>query len=295
MPRKLTYPTDQAPDKSVRVGGWECHYFDEQHTYFVRSAEEQPWWIDVPSVTGVPTGDKSAAISGWKHKLQKEAFLALCDPDDTESPMFYAESVTEALELLRLQVERIFGHPWRGKKYRPGVAERERDAAAERGTAVHEYLEQLALGRRYSASCILSFLLYEEGDPLVNEKQAIVDWWNEWAVTEVLGSEQCCFSPEFRYAGTYDLLARATPPGGTEQLILFDLKTSNGIYDEQFAQLAGYRVAERERGVEWDDEYVLHLPRGATKVTAHQTKRGKLEDENAFIMARSLLRWRTGR
>jgi hypothetical protein len=65
--------------------------------------------------------------------------------------------------------------------------------------------------------------------------------WQERHQVEFLTSEQPIFSKKYRYAGTLDFVCKLDG-----KLFLGDLKTSSGIYPEQFIQTAAYRQARTE-------------------------------------------------
>lgn len=112
-----------------------------------------------------------------------------------------------------------------------GAHNRIRDKAAVTGTKVHSYVEALFKGRSL---------------PSVDDEQArnAISAFESWLKTiniNVLESEQILFSKQHWYAGTADIIAEIEG-----QLTLADIKTSSGIYDEMWMQLAAYTQALEE-------------------------------------------------
>lgn len=122
-----------------------------------------------------------------------------------------------------------------------------RDAAANRGTAVHALAEQLIKGEEV-----------EVPDALAGHVESYVRFLDEWAPEPVL-VEAVVMSHKHGYAGTLDLIADIAtgmlPPHilallGTEYdresvRCLIDLKTSrSGIFGETALQLVAYRYAD---------------------------------------------------
>jgi hypothetical protein len=116
----------------------------------------------------------------------------------------------------------------------------DRDAAANKGTAVHGLAEQLVRGERVDVPPAL------EG-----HVASYVRFLDEWAVEPVL-VETVVVSHSYGWAGTLDLVADVPDLGR----VLLDVKTSrSGIFGETALQLAGYRFADTyvdEDGVERD-------------------------------------------
>lgn len=70
--------------------------------------------------------------------------------------------------------------------------------------------------------------------------------WREQCKLNVIETETPIISERHRFGGTFDALA--TVAG---KLVLFDWKTSNGVYSDYIAQVAAYRQLLRERdGIE---------------------------------------------
>ena len=102
-----------------------------------------------------------------------------------------------------------------------------RDEAAIRGTDAHALAERLAHGEEV-----------EVPGHLAAHVQGYVDWLDA-NQPEVLLTERPVASRQWRYAGTFDLVAKLD--GATWML---DLKTSSGVYGSTALQLTAYGHAE---------------------------------------------------
>lgn len=111
----------------------------------------------------------------------------------------------------------------------------DRDAAANRGTAVHGLAEKLVLGQEVDVP-----------DELAGHVESYVRFLDEWDVQPVL-TEFVVVSHKHGYAGTGDLIADLVDPDRPGERVrwLLDVKTSrSGVYGETALQLAGYRYAD---------------------------------------------------
>lgn len=102
----------------------------------------------------------------------------------------------------------------------------ERDAAAARGTAVHD---AAATGKA----------LGDVAPEVAPRLRQYLDWLRQ-SQAEVLAAEFQCWNLSVGYAGTADLLCRF--PDGSIWVV--DLKTGKGIYGEYALQLMAYLMAE---------------------------------------------------
>lgn len=102
-----------------------------------------------------------------------------------------------------------------------------RDAAANRGTEVHQYAEQLVHGAEV-----------EPPDEIAGYVEQCAKFLDEWKIEPHL-VERTVASREWNYAGTFDLI---DVKDGAHRI--FDYKTSgSGIYGETAMQLAAYARA----------------------------------------------------
>lgn len=105
----------------------------------------------------------------------------------------------------------------------------DRDAAAKRGTEVHDLAEHLLKGEEVTVP-----------DELRGHVEAYVRFLDEWQPTPVV-VEKAVVNYTYGYAGTLDMVVDL--PDGRR--VLADIKTTrSGIYGETALQLAAYRYAE---------------------------------------------------
>jgi hypothetical protein len=179
-----------------------------------------------------------------------------------------------------------------------GAADRHRDAAAERGSAVHAEAEQLVLHHaRQSARLYLDRSLVAAWPPELEPYQASFVQWVDDFHPEFLAAEATVFNRTQAYAGTLDTIVRLTLEDGTTLLVLVDFKTGKAIYPEVALQLATYARAEfigHPDGVtelpmlEVDAGAVLHLtPKG------YQFRLVRIDQPifDAFCFAREVYRF----
>lgn len=157
----------------------------------------------VPSVTAILKGIPKPALTTWAAKAA--ASYAIDNWDELASlPM-------------STRFEQIKRAPWS-----------QRDAAAARGTQVHDLAERLTRGEEV-----------EVPDHIAGHVDACVQFLDDYDV-QPLVTEQPVFSRKHKYAGTPDLFAIA---GGAPRLV--DYKTAqSGIWGETAIQCALYRYAE---------------------------------------------------
>lgn len=136
--------------------------------------------------------------------------------------------------------------PYEKDKVLRGARFKDRDAAANQGTKVHNLAEHLVHGERVDVP-----------DALAGHVESYVRFLNEWDPEPML-TETVVASRRHRYAGTLDLVAMV---GG--EVWLFDIKTSrSGIYPETALQLAAYRHADC-----WLDSDGTEAPMDAVNIT----------------------------
>ena len=115
------------------------------------------------------------------------------------------------------------------------------EEAAGIGSVVHDYAYLTEIERTSEAMQMLS--LHKETPQWERIKNG-VDKFEDWRKEnkdELVDSEQIVASIQHSFGGKFDRLARRDGV-----LILSDFKTSNGIYPDQFIQLAAYRLAIKE-------------------------------------------------
>lgn len=146
-------------------------------------------------------------------------------------------------------------------KYMQLLPNRERDAAGERGTEVHDLAENLIQGGSVEAP-----------EDLVGFLMGYADFLDEWQVTPVL-VERIVANRTHWYSGKFDLFA--TSPLLMSQadidagrVVQIDLKTSKGVYPETGLQTAAYSRADFYMG---DDGKETPLPEVVKTFVAHVT------------------------
>lgn len=141
-----------------------------------------------------------------------------------------------------------------------GAADRHRDAAAEKGTAVHGQAEQVVLTyAREAARLTLEGVDLEPWpDEIAGWQPGFVGWINDYQ-PEFLAAEATVFNHTEAYAGTLDTIVRLTF-GDPERLrlgllfpclferpwlnVIVDFKTGRDIFPEVALQLAPYARGE---------------------------------------------------
>jgi hypothetical protein len=109
-----------------------------------------------------------------------------------------------------------------------GLHYRDRDQAANKGTKVHDFAEQLAAGHEI-----------EPPEYLIGHVDAYMHWWEEWQPANMM-TEVVVASRRHRYMGTLDIIAEIDG-----QRWLIDIKTNrSGPFKEVALQLAAYGHAD---------------------------------------------------
>jgi hypothetical protein len=101
-----------------------------------------------------------------------------------------------------------------------------KNAAALRGTQIHQLAERIVHGKTVDVSD-------ENRGPV----EATARFYDKWQI-EPIAAEVPLANTRYRYGGTGDLFAYVGKLGNA--LCLIDLKTSRGIYSETALQLTGY-------------------------------------------------------
>ena len=127
----------------------------------------------------------------------------------------------------------------------------ERDSAGDVGTLVHEeVLRILSTNSSDETTC----------EPIVLNciKKFMLMWYAEQMLRgfKLKLIEEPLVSERLAFGGQLDIFARIE---GKNRLI--DIKTSNGIYDSAWLQLAGYDILLRENGYKVDEYQILWLPK----------------------------------
>ena len=103
--------------------------------------------------------------------------------------------------------------------------------AADIGTLIHEWCSNWILGKKPKMP---------EDEKVVNGITAFLKFQKEHKL-KWLESERYIYSKKHNYAGILDAIAKEG-----KKLVLVDFKSSNGIYEEMYFQVAGYQIAWEE-------------------------------------------------
>lgn len=148
---------------------------------------------------------------------------------------WYARQVAEYVRNNPLEVERLrtLDNDPEGFAMIAELAkapERVRDAAAERGSEVHDYAEALMHGQAVDVP--------EDLRPYVEGYLRLID---DWEIEPIL-TETSIGNRADWYAGRFDCLGRIGKLGG--MIAMLDWKTSRGVYGETGLQTGAYAKAE---------------------------------------------------
>lgn len=177
---------------------------DDKHIYTADYPPDAA--VVIPGVTGILKVLDKPAIIAWAQGIVAEA--AIRNRDKLEEWVAVG-GVDGAIKLLK------------------GAAETQRDAAADRGSAIHTLAEAIVKGQPVTVPVELA--------PYVLAYQS----WIESFQPEFLAVEEMVCSLEYGYAGTLDSIAVIAG-----ETWLLDIKTSKGYYSETALQLAAYGHAE---------------------------------------------------
>ena len=180
-----------------------------------REARRAVQWADgslaegllVPSVTNIIGVRDKPHLVPWSGRLAVEAAFDFCEkwPD-----------------LVKKDRRRAV-------RYCKQASDRDRDAAADHGTTVHEAAEAVALG-----------LPRPDG---MNERHLayFASWeaWREMYKPEWYAVEATCYSSEYGYMGTADFIAYFDG-----ELVVGDYKTSRSLHEEICLQLAAIKACD---------------------------------------------------
>jgi hypothetical protein len=233
---------------------------DARHVYAYRDAKVA--LEGLPGVTGIiRTVDKSGPLVGW---AKREVARCAVDNLATVQTILQTGGRQAAIDYLK------------------GIPDFQRDTAADLGSAVHAFAEQIARGE--------SIIVTEAEAPFVEAyRRFLADWQPRF-----LAAEEIVISVRHQYGGTLDAIA--VIDGETW---LLDLKTSSGVYAETALQLAAYGHADFMARTGIDKRYripaiqrygVVHVrPEGARLVD--YTDAVTPDTFRAFLAARRVWAW----
>lgn len=204
-----------------------------KRTRIIERGNGHSYELDGKKVPGVTTilsnGIPKPALVGWAAKTVAEYVV---DRLAVINGQVVADSLVN--DLRTYNETRRYPETLRGDLPRVGLSKvlgtvqyAERDAAANRGTAVHKIAERLARGEEVPVP-----------DELAGHVASYLRFLEEWQPTDAV-LERVVVNRRWRYMGKFDMIATLPPPLGRT---LLDIKTSrSGPFEETALQLAGYR------------------------------------------------------
>ena len=158
--------------------------------------------------------------------------------------------------------------------------DRTKDDAGTAGTIAHAWIDDTIHDRPLTVFAAPAELQEKARTALT----AFVEWRDQVKL-EVLSTETPLVSEVHHYGGTYDALVRING-----KRVLFDLKTSNGIYPEVVLQVAAYRGLLLDTGQEdVDSATILRVGKEYADFHTHSYPLPILQDGlRAFLMMREL-------
>ena len=197
-------------------------HFDPEEHKYFKDGEPVK---NMTSITGIIT-NKDAMV-GWSAKMCKLKFLEKIVPHTT-----YELSEIEDI------AKEIQSAPRKNK-----------ESAGDVGTAVHNYIED--------------HLNYDIIPNITNKEEAhafneYMKWYNdEGRYLEKISLERKVYSKKYNYTGTTDALFKKDG-----NYIMYDWKTSSGIYHGYLLQITGYAMAlEEELGIVINKGVIANFPK----------------------------------
>lgn len=130
-----------------------------------------------------------------------------------------------------------------------------RDNAADAGIAAHAMAEAFFSGED-PEDALDPLLDPDLADAARRAYTKFATWWESCGYDLVL-SEQALVDRDAGYGGTFDMLLRERSTGA---LVVADLKTGKGVYDEVVLQLGAYAALARLHGHAVTKGLVVHAP-----------------------------------
>lgn len=204
--------------------------------------EEHLYTLDGKPITGV------TSILQWIAKPQLINWAANMAVD-------YLQSCVSAKQRFGISPEEF--QQW--CKEARGAHNRKRDKAGDVGTAVHKECENFIRTQHLK----LLVKENEEYNKLTDDEKIMadkmIDNFKRWSIKNKVifkASEQQVYSERYWFSGTFDFVVEIN--GKT---YLGDIKTSNGIYPEMWAQCAAYRICceEMNPDIKFDGSLIVNL------------------------------------
>ena len=149
--------------------------------------------------------------------------------------------------------------------------------AMDIGKIVHDWIEKYIAGKNPS--------------PIVNQQaKNSINKFLEWEKTnnvEFIESERIVYSKEYGYAGTLDFVAEMDGLDSNRVIVLGDFKTSSGIWDEYWFQLAAYQQAYLEENPTKNisGSVIVRIGKDATLEVKHSKAEDYEANKDAFNSA----------
>jgi len=200
--------------------------FDPKEHKYFRNGEQVK---NMTSITGIIT-NKDAMV-GWSAKMCKLKFLEKILPNNTYS--------NDELDSIAKDIQQ--------------APRKNKESAGDVGTAVHNYIED--------------HLEYGVVPNIVNKEEAnafheYIKWYNEEGKDlKIVSLERKVYSKQYNYTGTTDALFKKG-----DEYIMYDWKTSSGIYHGYLLQISGYAMAiEEELGIKINKGVIANFPKKGKK------------------------------
>ena len=248
---------------------------NQRHEYRVREAGVDKEFRLVPGPTTalgvldkpflVPWASKEAVKEmGWYEKeiWTPEGYLPVSEEEQAKG--------LERLISIKNRIETMdYDEYWDALKQAKGAHLKRKDAAADNGTLVHNWVELWIKGKNPPMP----------GLPLVRKgAEAWLRFIDKAGGVSFILSEAKIYSRKHRYAGTLDFTCVI---GG--KLTMGDLKTSNSFSDSMFQQVSAYQLARQEEHPEenYDQQIIVRCGKDGTLEVVKSTEYKK--DIKAFL------------
>jgi len=200
----------------------------DQHKYYLEGEPVK----NMTSITGIIT-NKDAMV-GWSAKMCKLKFLEKILPNSSYS--------LNELDDIAKEIQQ--------------APRKNKESAGDVGTNVHNYIED--------------HLQYDVVPRIDNREEAhAFNEYMKWYVDKgkdlkIVSLERKVYSKKYNYTGTTDALFK----DNNDNYVMYDWKTSSGIYHGYLLQITGYAMAlEEELGIEIKKGVIANFPKkGKTKL-----------------------------
>lgn len=202
-------------------------FYPNSHRY--KLVGERTYLISVTAITGII--DKSRVLINW-------AINDCCIP--------FIENFLTSSNKKTFRIEELLPVLEQASKQH----EIKKTEAGSVGKEVHEFAEKYSLYKTGKGE----MPELPDNNQARNGINAFLDWYLKHDV-KFLEAERLVYSKKYGFVGMADGIAIVN---GKKYLI--DYKTGNGIYNEHYLQVTGYRIAyEEETGEKLDGALILHF------------------------------------